>query len=46
MFKQSYKVLKRRKKLSELGNISFEDYKKKFIKESKAILDYDKYVTM
>jgi radical SAM protein with 4Fe4S-binding SPASM domain len=44
MFKQSYKVLKRRKKLLKLGNISFEDYKKKFIKESKAILDYDKYV--
>ena len=37
MFKQSYKILKRRKKLLKLGNISFEDYKKKFIKESKAI---------
>ena len=45
MFKQSIKILNRRKKIAKMGeNISFENYKKYFLKESKPIDDYDKYI--
>ena len=45
MIKQSIKILNRRKKIIKMGkDISFENYKKHFLKDSKPIDDYDKYV--
>ncbi len=45
MFKQSFKVLNRRKMMKKLGSdMSFENYKKHFLKDAKPIKDFDKYV--
>ena len=45
MFKQSFKVLNRRKMMKKLGSdMSFENYKKHFLKDTKLIKDFDKYV--
>ena len=45
MFKQSFKVLNRRRLMKKLGSdMSFENYKKHFLKDTKPIKDFDKYV--
>ena len=45
MFKQSFKVLNRRKMMKKLGSdMSFKNYKKHFLKDTKLIKDFDKYV--
>ena len=45
MFKHAFKIKDRRKTIKKMGNnISFEDYKKYFIKKEKNITELDKYV--
>ena len=45
MFQHAFKINDRRKKIKNMSdNITFEDYKKHFIKKEKAISDLDKYV--
>ena len=45
MIKHAFKIKDRRKTIKKMGNnISFEDYKKHFMKKEKNITEIDKYV--